>query len=106
MADEPAADDDAGSPAAGPAVHVDDSAAGELGVDLVEYRDQVRARRDREVADGAIDVAGRLVDERRVRLELTVLSQIEEESHAGIDEVRDFDAPRSRDRARRDGGRR
>ena len=57
VTDEPAADDDARAPAAGPAVHVDDSAAGELGVDLVERRDQLFASGNREVADGSIDVS-------------------------------------------------
>ena len=51
VADEPAADDDAGPPAAGPAVHVDDAARGQLGVDLVEDRDQRFTSGDREVAD-------------------------------------------------------
>ena len=40
MADEPASDDDARPAAARPAVHVDDAAGLELGVDLVEGRDE------------------------------------------------------------------
>ena len=93
VADEPAPDDDAGPAAAGPAVHVHDAAGVELGVDLVERRDEAVARRDREVADRPVDVARGWLDERRVRLELAALRQVEEERDARVDEVA---APRAR----------
>jgi hypothetical protein len=89
--DEPAADDDAGPPTAGPAVHVDDPSTGDLGVDLVEYRDRFLTSRDREVADGSIDVPARRLDEGRVRLELALMRQVDEERHACVDEVPHFD---------------
>ena len=58
VADEPAPDDDTGPTAPRPAVHVDDAAGVELGVDLVEDRDEVVAGRNREVADRPVEVPG------------------------------------------------
>jgi hypothetical protein len=84
--DEPAAHDDAGPSAPRPAVHVDEAAHVELGVDLVENRDETVARRHGEVANRHVDVAGRRLHEGRVRLELAGLRQVEEERDACVDE--------------------
>ena len=89
--DEPRAHDDAGPPAAGPAVHVDNAARGQLGVDLVEDLDQLLATGNREVADRSIDVPEGFRDERGVWLELTLVCQVDEERHACVDEVAHFD---------------
>src|SRR5262245_14313217 len=89
--DEPAPDDDAGAAAARPAVHVDDAAGVEFGVDLVENADELGARRDREVADRAVHVARGRLDERAVRLQLAGLREVDEERDAGRDEVLDLE---------------
>ena len=54
---EPAADDDPRAPAARPAVHVHETAYGELRVDLVERGFELELGRDREVTDRNPDVA-------------------------------------------------
>ena len=87
---EPAADHDAGPPAAGPAVDVDEAASPVLGVDLVEDGNQTVGGRDREVADRHVRVAGRGRDERRVRVELAILRQVEEERHTRRDQALDL----------------
>jgi hypothetical protein len=79
MTDEPGADDDARSPASGPAVDVHQTAGVELGVDLVQRRDECIPRGNREVADRTVDVAGRWLHVRGVRLELAGLREIQEQ---------------------------
>ena len=84
---EPASDDDACSPAPRPAVDVDDASGGDLAVDLVERGDQALARRDREVTDRPVDVTSRWHDERRIRVELSALRQVDKKGHAGPYEI-------------------
>src|SRR6478735_3054640 len=88
--DEPRADDDPGAPAAGPAVDVDEAAGRQLVVDLVERRDELCKIGNREVRDRTIHVARPRSDQGRVRLELALLREVEEERHARREQVVDL----------------
>ena len=79
--DEPGPDHDTGPSTARPAVDVDEASRPELAVDLVERRDELLPRRDGEVADRHPQMARRRLHEVCVRLELTVLSEVEKEAH-------------------------
>lgn len=81
VSDEPGADHDTRSSAARPAVDVDETSCSELVVDLVQRRDEELPVRDGEVADRHSQMARRRLHEVRVWLELTLLSEVEKETH-------------------------
>ena len=82
MTDEPGADDDARPPASGPAVDIYEPSRLDLGVDLVQRRDEGIPRRDREVADRPVQISGGGRHERGVRLEFACLREIDEQRDA------------------------
>ena len=90
---QPAADDDAGAPAPGPAVDVHEAARVELGVDNVQGGDEIVARRHREVADRPPHVRDVRRNKVVVALELALLRQVEEEGDAALEQVADRARP-------------
>ncbi len=87
--DQPAADNDTGSSAAGPAVHVHEPSGVQLGIDRVQRRDEVVRGGHREVADRHPNMAGRR-NESGVRLELAFLREIDEERDPRLEQPRDL----------------
>ena len=91
MSHEPGADDDASAPASRPAVHVDEPAGSELGIDLIERRNELVVCRHGKVADGHRHMPGGRRYEVVVGSELAVLREIEEESYARRRQVTHLD---------------
>jgi len=79
---EPATDHDTGPSAAGPAVDEDDAVARQLFVDRVEGGDGLLPRWNREIADRDTNLSNPFRDVRRVRRQLALLGQIEDQRHA------------------------